>query len=89
MNKLKTVPGGLNKVRNVVNNDVVKKTVHNQLVVKFSAIDSKIPSTSGLVNKTQYDSYEKGVEKKIEDFDKKIPNAIWLDKKIGYNAKIM
>ena len=36
--------------------DVVKKTVYNQLVSKANAIDTKIPSTSELITKTQYDS---------------------------------
>ena len=32
--------------------DVVKKTVYIKLVTKVNAIDTKIPSTSGLVTKT-------------------------------------
>ena len=54
--KLKSVPDGLSKLNNVMDNDVVKKTVHNQSINKINAIDTKIPSVSGLVTKTQYDS---------------------------------
>ena len=39
-----------------MDNDVVKNTVHDKLFIEVSAIDKKIPSTSGLVTKTQYDS---------------------------------
>ena len=38
-----------------MHNDV-KKTVHDQLVTKVNAIDTKLPSTSGLISKTQFDS---------------------------------
>ena len=60
----------------------------SQLIVRFNSIDRRILITSGLVTKSQYESYKNVLEKKIEDFDKKTPSIIWLDKKIGYNAKI-
>ena len=47
--KLKTVSVGLSKLSNVVNNDVVKKTVYDKLVAKANTID-----TSGFVLKTKY-----------------------------------
>ena len=50
--------------------------------IKVNAIYTKIPSTSGLLTKTYYDSDKKGLEKKIEDVDKKISNTNWLVKKI-------
>ena len=37
--KLKTVPVDLSKISNVVNNDVVKKTVYDKLVTKVNNID--------------------------------------------------
>ena len=49
VDKLKTVPIDLRKPINVVDDQVVKKTVYNQLVTKVNATDTKIPSTSGLV----------------------------------------
>ena len=38
--KLKTAPIDLNKLRNVVNNDVVKKTVYDKLVENVNNIDT-------------------------------------------------
>ena len=49
--KLKTVPVDLSKLSNVVNHEVVKKTVYDKLVVKVNNID-----TSGFVLKTKYDA---------------------------------
>ena len=43
----------------------------NQLITKVNAIDRKIPSTSELVTKTQYDSDKQSLQRKIEDVDKK------------------
>ena len=55
-NKVKTVPNNLSKlISNVVENDAIKKTVHDKLVININAIDTKIPSTTELTTKTQYD----------------------------------
>ena len=43
--------------------------MHDNLVIKVSAIDNKIPHTSGSVTKTQYNSVKQSLEKKIEDID--------------------
>ena len=58
-------------------------------MLKVNAIDTKIPSTSGLVTKTQYDSDKQGLEKKIEDVDKKIPNTSEMVKKTDYSTIII
>ena len=47
--KLVPVPVDLSKLSDVVNNDVVKKTVHDKLVAKVNNID-----TSNFVIKTKY-----------------------------------
>ena len=60
VDKLKPVPFDLKKLSHVVENDVVKKTVYDELVKKVNAID-----TSKLVNKTDYDAKIKDVEDKI------------------------
>ena len=52
IDKLSTVLDDLSNLSNVVNNDVVKKTVCGKLVVKVNTIDAKIPGTSGFVTKT-------------------------------------
>ena len=41
----------LRKLGNVADNDVVKKTVYDKLVIKVNTIHNKISSTSGLVTK--------------------------------------
>ena len=65
-----------------------KKTVYNQLVTKVNAIDINIPSTSGLVTKTEYDLDKQLLEKKIAAIEKKIPNISRLIWKTDYNTKI-
>ena len=55
--------------------------MHDKLVIKVNAIETKIPSTSRLVNKTQNDSGKKDFYKKIKDFDQKISNTSRLFKK--------
>ena len=40
--------------------------MYDELVTKVNAIDTKIPSTNGLVTKKQYDSDKQGLEKKIK-----------------------
>ena len=74
INKLKTVLTDLSKLCNLVDNDVLKKTVCNQLVTKVNAIDTKIQSSKVFVTKTQQDLDKQGLEKKIEDVAQKIPN---------------
>ena len=46
----------IQQTRNVADNDAVKKSVYDKLVNKDNATDTKIPSTRGLVTKTQYNS---------------------------------
>lgn len=45
------------------------------MVIKFIAIDTKTPSTGGLVTKSYPVSDKEDIEKKIEYVDKKIPNT--------------
>ena len=65
LDKLQTATVDLSKLRNVVENDVVKKTVYDELVKKFNAIDA-----SKLITKIDYDSKIKKIEKKIPNHDK-------------------
>ena len=51
----------------IVENDVVKKTVDDKLVTKVKAID-----TNGFALKTQYNTDKSGLEKIIDDPDKKV-----------------
>ena len=73
--KLKTVPADLAKLRNVVKNDVVKKTEYSKLVTKVDDID-----TTDFFKKIKYEKYGADLEKKISDVDKKIPDVSKLVK---------
>ena len=64
--KLKTVPDDLSKPSNVVNNEVVKKTVYDKLAAKVNNIDIR-----RFVLKTKYDTDKSTLEKEISDADKK------------------
>ena len=41
IDKLKTVPAALSNLTNIVDNDVVKKTVYNELNRKINAVDRR------------------------------------------------
>ena len=71
IDKLVRVAVDLSKLNNVVKTEVVKKTVHDKLVVKVNNID-----TSGFVLKTKYDADKTELEKKIPDASKLVKNQI-------------
>ena len=76
IDKLVPVPTDLSKLRDVVKNDVLKKTDYDKLVAEVDYID-----TSGFVLKTKYDTDNSELENKI-------PDTSGLVKKTDYNAKI-
>ena len=76
IDKLVPIPNNLNKLSNLVKNDVVKKTECNKLVTKVNNID-----TSGFGLKTNYST-------KITELEDKIPNTSNLVEKTDYNTKI-
>ena len=82
VDKLETVPVDLSKLSNVVDNEVVKKTIHNKLVAKVNNID-----TSGFVLKTKYDTDKSDLEKKISYAHKKIVILVGLLKKDRLQCK--
>ena len=41
IDKINTVPTDLNKLSNIVDNDVVKKTVYDKFLIKLNAFDTK------------------------------------------------
>ena len=76
IDKLVPVPIDLSKLSDVVKNDVVKKTVYDELVAKVNNID-----TSEFVLKTKYDTDKSELENKIPnvtDFVKK--STHWIRK---------
>ena len=70
------VPVDLNKLSDVVKNDVVKKDVYDRLVAKVNGID-----TSRFVLKIKYDTDK-------SESENKIPDTSGLVKKTDYNTKI-
>ena len=76
IDKLAPVLADLNKLSDVVKNDVFKKAVYDKLVAKASNVD-----TSGFLLKTKYDTDKSEIENKI-------PNISHLVKKVDYNTKI-
>ena len=56
----------MSKLNNVVNNEVVKKTLYDKLVAKVNAIRFML--------KTKYDKDKADLEKKINEVEKKIQN---------------
>ena len=82
--KLKTVPVDLAKLRNVVKNDVVKKTEYKKLVTKVDNID-----TTNFVKKTKYENDGSDFEDKINKIGRKIPDISSLVKKQILMVKLL
>ena len=95
IDKLAQVHVDLNKLSDVVKNDVVKKTVSDKLVAKVNNID-----TSEFVLKRTYNADKTELESKTPDVssltiktastavENKIPDVNSLFKKTNYNTKI-
>ena len=77
--ELKTSLADLSKLSNIVDNDVVKKAVCDEIVTKVNAID-----TSRFVLKTQYNTDKSGLENKIDVADKQIIMLRSLTLKVKY-----
>ena len=57
------------------------------MVAKVNAINTKVPSISGLVFKTEYDSDKQDLDKNFVDVNQKKPNTSGLDRKTDLNSK--
>lgn len=66
-----------------MNNNAVKKTAYDKLATKHNAID-----ISAFVLKTEYNTDKSGLEKKINDAEKGIPDTRGFVAKMDYNPKI-
>ena len=102
VDKLKTVPVDLDKLSNVVENDVVKKTDYNAKVTSIenqiagvpkNALDNlgditklKAVDTSNFVLKTKLASDVTNLENKIDTVDKKIPDVSRLATKTSLTS---
>ena len=69
--KLQTTPIDLKKLRDVVDNEVVKNKKFNTLKTKLNNLDKKIPDATTLIHINQYNSDKQNLEKKIGDVNKK------------------
>ena len=69
--KIKTVSSDLSKQSNALDNDVIKKTLYNKLVIKVTVISTKILNTSRLLTKTKYDSDEEVLRKRLQMLTKR------------------
>ena len=79
IDKLTAVPNDLTKLRNVVKNDVVKKTQYDKLVTKVNGID-----TTNFVLKIKYEKDGSDFEDKINKVDKKYLMLVaWLIKQVS------
>ena len=92
--KLKTVPVDLNKLSDVVYNEVVKNTKFSTLKTKVNNLEKKITDPTTLVNINQYSTNKQNLEKKIKDVDKKIPyqmvkwlQLFWIQKLVKLRTK--
>ena len=63
--------------------------MYDKLVPKINAIDTKVPGTSAINPKTQYDTAKQNLEKKTEDINKKFPNTSGQVRKTDLNIKIL
>ena len=70
------MPDDLAKLKNVVKNDIVKKTAYNTLKNKVDAID-----TSSFVTRTKFTADTNALDDKIDKVDKKIPDISGLASK--------
>ena len=102
VDKLKTTPTDLDRLSNLVKNDVVKKTDYNTKVTSIEAqiagltkntVDNlgditklKAIDTNIFVLKTKLASDVTTLENKIDTVDKKIPDISGLATKISLNA---
>ena len=62
--------------------------MHDKLVIKADAIDTKIPDTSELVTKTQKGSNKQALEKNIKDVDKKYLILVSCSKRLTTTQKL-
>ena len=67
VDKLETILADLSKLSNVVDNDVVRKSIHDKKKLQMSTLLMlKVPCINGLVSNTQYDLDKQNPEKKVD-----------------------
>ena len=84
--KLKTVPSDLKKLRDLVDNEVAKKTRFTTLKTKVNILGKKILDATTLIHINQCNT-DKQHLKKIEDVNRKIPVTSALVTSTIFNIK--
>ena len=87
VDKLKTVPVDLIKLRDVVDNEFIKNTKYNTSKTKVNSIKTKIPDATTLIHINQYNIDKQNLYKKIGNADQKIPDTSGLVTKTVFNTK--
>ena len=82
IDKLVSVPVDLSKLSNLVKNEVVKKTMYDNLVAKVKDID-----TSAFVLKTKYDADKTELERKFLILVNLLKNQIIMLKLVNWKIK--
>ena len=85
--KLKAVPIDLDKLSDVIDNQVVKNTKFNTLKTKVINLEQKIPEATTLIDINQHNTDEQNLEQKIKDVDKKMPDISGLVNTTALNTK--
>ena len=65
---LKTIPIGLKKISDAVDNEVVKNTKLNTLKTKVNKLDLEVPGATALIYINQYNTDKQNLEKKVWEF---------------------
>ena len=71
VDKLKTVPVDMEKLSDVVGNEVVKKTKFNTIKAKVNNLENKIPDATTLIHINQYNTLKQNLVNKT-DLDNKL-----------------
>ena len=86
---MKTLPKNLKIFSDVVDKQIVKKTLYKTLNTKVNNLENKIPDASTLIQKNQYNTGKQNLEKKTRDVENKIPDISGLATIPALNTKII
>ena len=64
--KLKTIPVGLKKLSDVVDNEVIKNTNFNTLSKKVNNLVKKVSDATTLIHINKYNTDKQNIEKKLQ-----------------------
>ena len=86
---MKTLPKNLKTLSDVVDKQIVKKTLYKTPNTKVNNLENKIPDASTLIQKNQYNTGKQNLEKKTIDVENKIPDISGLATIAALNTKII